>query len=410
MATDHEDSLAEALTGEFPGRDYHVRLSCRLCGGGLRPVLDLGRTPLANELPDRQDAEQDMFPLYLSQCVDCQHVQLPVVVNPQRLFHADYVYRSGTSPAFVKHLREFAREVQPARPGGFVVEVGSNDGTLLAEYQRFGHSVLGVDPSRGAADAAEAIRVPTIRAFFGRATLANWNLAGRKADLVVALNVFAHADDLGDIADGAWALLSDDGVFAVEVGYLPDMIARGVYRVCYHEHLSYHALRPLVSFLSRHGLWAFDAYRVPTQGGSIRLLAQPTPREYSPRLHDLLAREDDEAIDASRLTASIERDRASLHAILADARARGLKVAGYGAPAQLTTTAYALGLRHSDIAFVCDDSPLKQGKYTPGLHWPIVPPSALQTERPDLCVIFSANFSAQIIAAHPEFEGEWVCL
>jgi hypothetical protein len=130
----------------------------------------------------------------------------------------------------------------------------------------------------------------------------------------------------------------------------------------------------------------------------------------SARLQELLAAETLESIDASRLAKNIERDRAELQAVLADARARGLKVCGYGAPAQLTTTAYALGLRRSDIAFVCDDNPLKVGKFTPGLHWPIVPPSALQTERPDVCIIFSANFSASIIGAHSEFEGEWVTL
>ena len=397
------------MTDTNSGRDYRVRTDCRLCGGPIATRLALGNTPLANELTERQDTEQDTFPLYLAQCTDCQHVQLPVVVNPQRLFQRDYVYQSGTSAVFVKHLQELARDVQP-RAGGFVVEIGSNDGTLLSEYQRLGFSVLGVDPASNAADVAEARRVPTIRAFFGRATLANWNLAGRKADLVVALNVFAHADDLNDIAAGVAMLLADDGEFVIECGYLPDLVKRGIYRTIYHEHLSYWHAAPMFSFLMTHGLHLYDAERVPTQGGSMRYYASRAPRSQSERLRAILAAETPEAIDVSGLQPVIERDRAELQAILADARARDLKVCGYGAPAQLTATAYACGLRASDIAFVCDDSPLKQGKYTPGLHWPIVPPSALQTERPDVCIIFSANFSASIIAAHPEFAGEWVVL
>jgi SAM-dependent methyltransferase len=262
------------MTDTKPGRDYRVRTDCRLCGGPLATRLALGNTPLANELVDRQDAEQDTFPLYLAQCAICQHVQLPVVVNPERLFQRGYVYQSGTSPEFVKYLQAFARDVQPARAGGFVLEVASNDGCLLAEYQRLGFSVLGIDPAHNAADVAEARRVPTIRAFFGHATLANWNLAGRKADLVIALNVMAHIDDLSDVLIGICALLSDDGKFVMEVGYLPDMISRGVWRVCYHEHLSYHHIAPLVNFFASHGLEIVDAHRVPTQGGSIRVFSQ----------------------------------------------------------------------------------------------------------------------------------------
>lgn len=386
--------------------NYRIRFDCRLCGGILAEQLDLGETPLANELLTHTDKPQDTFPLYLSRCTVCNHVQLPVVVNPQRLF-ANYVYQSSTSPVFVKHLEDFARDVQP-KPGGFVVEIGSNDGTLLAEYKRKGFEVLGIDPANNIAEIAEARGVPTIRAFFGRATLANWHLTGRKADLVIALNVFAHSDELSDIAQGVSELLSDDGEFVVECGYLPDMIQRGVYSVIYHEHLAYWHAGAMFSFLMAHGLHLYDAERVNTQGGSMRYYASKRQQSQSDRLRAILAVETPESLDVRRLRAGIDKDRVELREVLDEAKAAGKTVCGYGCPAQLTTTAYALGLRHEDISFVVDDNPLKVGKYTPGLFWPIVPTSALIDKAPDICVVFSANFAADIINRHPDFAGEWV--
>lgn len=393
-------------------KDCHIRDTCRLCNGPITKVLDLGETCLANELPAAPiEGGQDKFPLYLSKCDACGHIQLPVVVNPERLF-SDYVYRSATSPVFVKHLHELAGDVQP-RPGGFVVEIGSNDGTLLAEYKRLGFEVLGVDPAHNIAAIAELENgVPTIRDFFSRATLKYWGLAGRKADLIVALNVFAHADDLSSILEGVAALLAPGGGFVFEVGYLPNVIENGLYRVVYHEHLSYHHLKPLQGFLSRHGLRMYDAELVNTQGGSIRVyVALADPPAYYPvsiRLAKLLELETTESVDVSRLSERVVFDKARIRAIFDDAEATGKTVCGYGAPAQLTTTCAALGIMSDDIAFVVDDNPLKVGKFTPGEFIPIVDVERLVEA--DICLIFSVNFAEDIIARHPELKGQWVTL
>ena len=392
---------------------YRIRTNCRLCGTPRDtmkpPALDLGSTPLANELLSSTALPQDLFPLYLVTCERCGHVQLPVVANPERLF-CNYVYQSSTSETFTSHLKEFASTVK-AREGAFVVEIGSNDGTLLKEYKARGCEVLGVDPASNIADIAENKNgVPTVRAFFGRETLANWNLVGRKADLILALNVFAHADDLGEIVEGVAGLLADDGRFVFEVGYLPSVIERGLYRVIYHEHLSYHHLAPLLPFFERYGLEVYDAERVNTQGGSVRVSVGW--RDKRPRTADLvklLAEEQKPgALDVGKLATRIKDDRESLRFELDEAQAAGKKVCGYGSPAQLVTTAYALGLSHSDIAYVCDDNPLKVGKYTPGLFWPIVPTSALYDGGASVCVIFSANFAGEIVNRHASWEGDWV--
>lgn len=376
----------------------------------MSEVLRLPDTPLANELSPSADFVQDVFPLFLSRCDSCGHVQLPVVVCPDRLFR-HYVYQSGTSPLFVKHLHDFARDVSvPA--GRLVVEIGSNDGTLLAEYARLGARVIGVDPAENIADIAENKNdVLTIRAFFGKETLGHPLLARKKADLIVANNVFAHADDLSDILDGVRCLLAEGGRFVFEVGYLCDVVSRGLYRVVYHEHVSYHHLSPLQGFLARHDLHLYDAVRVGTQGGSIRCFARVASlgdTAVSPGLFDLLAAETPDSVDVSLLSAVIASSRDSLRLKLDDVRAAGKTVCGYGSPAQLVTTCYALGVTRDDLSFVADDNPLKHGMFTPGLCWPIVPPMLLRETRPDVCVIFSANFSSDIISRYSGLGCEWI--
>lgn len=392
-------------------KDYTIRDTCRLCGGAIEKVLDLGETCLANEYVIRQDEPQDKFPLFLSRCRDCDHVQLPVVVNPERLFR-EYAYQSSTAPSFVKHLHDFARDVQP-RAGGFVVEIGSNDGTLLAEYKRLGFSVLGVDPAHNMAHVAETKnKVPTLREFFNKRTLENWYLKGRKADLIVALNVFAHADDLAGITEAVAELLADDGQFVFEVGYLPDVIEKALVGVIYHEHLSYHHLSPLYEFLKKHGLMLTDAQHVSTQGGSIRCFVR-RPRPLTVPSNSLLAMIQEEtpgALDLPALEEYAADSRRALHCTLAEAKLGNAIVCGYGAPAQLTTTCAALGITRQDIKYIVDDNPLKQGKYTPGTHIPIMPPSALYDGGADVCVIFSDNFADEIMERHSDWEGGWVRL
>lgn len=414
-------------------KDHKIRFHCRLCSGLLAKALDLGETCLANELPSwRIEGGQDKFPLYLSRCTICGHVQLPVVVNPERLFR-DYVYQSGTSPVFVKHLQNFARDVQPARTGGFVVELGSNDGTLLAEYKRLGFEVLGVDPAHNIANIAEIKnKVPTVRDFFSKGLVgSNWNLKGRKADLIVALNVFAHADDLAGIVEGVAELLADGGQFVFEVGYLPDVIAKGLYRICYHEHLAYWHLTPMIPFFERFGLELFETEPVNTQGGSVRCyvrhrgaVVQQTSNcirhadcrknhgAHMPGWHlrEMLAAETPEALDVSRLAVKIAEDKLSIREVLDQAKAAGQKVCGYGAPAQLTTTCAVLEITRDDIAYVCDDNPLKQGKFTPGEFIHIVPPSGLYDGGAQVCVIFSANFADDIRERHADWDGAWVTI
>ncbi|HEX6767406.1 MAG TPA: class I SAM-dependent methyltransferase [Polyangiaceae bacterium] len=395
-------------------RSFKRRERCTLCAAGARDlaeVMSLAPTPPANEFlrEDELSKPQDAIPLTLLLCGKCGHLQLAEIVDPERLFR-NYVYVSGTSPVFVAHFREYAKTAcERFGLGGesFVVEVGSNDGTLLKQFQGFGvKDVLGVDPASEIVKTAVAAGVPTLEAFFTTELAKKLRAERRPADLVCANNVFAHAEDLGDFARAAGTLLGPEGVFVFEVSYLRDVIEKLLFDTIYHEHTSYHALAPLVRFFEAQGMRLFDAERVESHGGSIRCFvchanaSHPT----SARLRELLEKERELGLESQavyvRFKQRITERGARLRSRLGEIRAGGERVAGFGAPAKLTTLMHEFGLGRESIDFICDDSAWKQGRYTPGTHIPVVASSELGARKPAWCVVFAWNFADSIVKKH----------
>jgi SAM-dependent methyltransferase len=387
--------------------DFRLRKTCRLCDGSTRMALELPPTPPANELVTREFVEsgqkQDVFPLEVMVCTKCGHVQLSGVVAPERLFRAT-PYRSGTSPVFREHLHKYAVDVM-ARFGvpKFVVEIGSNDGTFLKHFSD--SKRLGVDPS-----ACGLEEMWTLKYRFTRALAQSVRRAHPPgADLIVANHVFAHIDDLRDVALGVRELLSDDGVFIFEVGYLVDVLEKTLFDVIYHEHLSYHHLAPLIPFFERLGLNLFDAERVDTQGGAIRCYVKSAKYPVI-KTDQLVALLDDEAAELGydmggigELGVNIARIKTELGGTLSTLKEQGAHIVGYGAPAKCCTLMHTLGFGPEVLDFIVDDNPVKHGLYTPGKHVEIRPVSALYETKPDFVLVLAWNFAEDIVRKHPHF-------
>lgn len=400
---------------------FTTRATCRLCWGtNLRRVLDLPATPLANEFlpgdrhPLRAPKPQDEFPLYLASCASCGHVQLPVVVDPERLFR-EYVYVSGTSPVFVDHFRRYAEttfDQLHLEPGDFVIDIGSNDGTLLREYQKLGTKVLGIDPALEIARRATESGIETWPRFFQGHVIERILAEKGPAKLVVANNVFAHADDLEGFALGVKEILEPGGHFVFEVSYLVDVLRKTLFDTIYHEHLSYHSVEPLYHFFARLGMSLVDAQRVDTHGGSIRVIVQAMSGvAYSENARELMGEEqmlflatNPTPIFASFASTIAERGR-ELRAEIEKVKAAGGNVAGYGAPAKATTLLRTFGIEDL-LDFVVDDSPHKQGRYLPGGKLRVVPIGALdkgasegwlRKEWPEAVVVLAWNFADSIV-------------
>jgi len=394
----------------------HRRADCRLCAGtDLELVLALTPTPPANAFvpPAERDKPQPVFPLDLFLCRSCFHLQMLDVVDPRLLFE-NYVYVSGTSPVFVRHFQDYAAELirryAPA-PGSLALDIGSNDGTLLRFFKEAGLAVLGIDPARSIAEAATQAGIETKVGFFTPDFAERLRAERRAATIITANNVFAHIDDLAGVVRGVRSLLAHDGVFAFEVSYLVDVVEKTLFDTIYHEHLSYHSVRPLIPFFAANGMELIEAQRISTHGGSLRGIAQLRggPWKVGPSVGEALATEARLGLDRAESFRAFGRDidriKAELRLLLHGFKAAGKSIAGFGAPAKATTLMYHFDIGPKIVDFIVDDSPLKQGLLTPGMHIPVLGSSALAERHPDYLIVLAWNFAQSIMAKHTAYRA-----
>lgn len=385
---------------------YDLRVTCRVCGGSrLEPFLDLGSMPLANAIRDPSDTgEEFRAPLAVQRCLECTLSQLSAVVPASRLF-SHYVYRSEISATWRAHCERFADEACGEAglvPGSLVVDIGANDGTLLAAFRQRGHRAVGVDPAANLAPVARSKGVESMTAFWGRAAARDLVAAHGRPSLITATNVLAHVDDLDDFLGGIGDSLAENGLFALEVPYLGDLLEKGEFDTIYHEHLSYFLLRPILVLADRHGFEAAYARRIPIHGGGLRVyLRRGTGAPVAQSVKALQAFEADAGFDEPRPYAVFARQVRSIQRDLRDTLKRlgesGRRIAGFGASAKGATLLNAIGATPREIAYIVDDTPEKQGRLAPGTRIPIVSAEALRDRRPDDLVILAWNFVDEIL-------------
>lgn len=390
------------------------RTTCRLCDkNDLAQVLELSPSPLANSFVsvDCVEQVQNKYPLELCLCRSCGHAQLRVVIDPDALFR-DYLYVSSTSSVFVEHFRKYVDDVLTdlSLPKmGLVVDIGSNDGILLSFFKARELRVLGVDPAHDIARKANEVGIKTLPEFFTGNLAKTIKQDYGDASIITANNVFAHVDDLAGMTCGIRELLAPDGVFVFEVSYLLDVIEKTLFDTIYHEHLSYHSVIPLRVFFERQGMELIEARRVPSHGGSLRGIVQHRggPRPVSPSVATLAKREEQLGIHDVEVfhafSENLDRLKTELAGLLRELREQGKVIAGYGAPAKATTLLFHFNL--GDVLdFIVDDSPLKQNRFTPGHHVPVLPSQAIYERRPDYLLILAWNFAEAIMDNHQAFQ------
>ena len=359
------------------------RSSCRLCGmRKFDRVVSLKPSPLANSFLDKSKiAEEEIsYALDLYFCCNCNHVQLLDVVDPGLLFN-NYVYVSGTSSQFVKHFESYANKViskYEVPEGSFVLEIGSNDGTFLRKFIERKMEVLGVDPAKDIALNATKNGVNTWPRFFSQELAAEiYNKIGVPR-IIAANNVFAHCDNLSEIIEGVKTLMDRDSILIFEVSYLLDVYQKTLFDTIYHEHLDYHAVRPLKSFFDNHGMKLIDVERVASHGGSIRCAVQLSDGncKISDTVDKLCSLEIEMGLDTQdpfiEFVSRIDSIGRRLKELLLGIREDGKKIVGFGAPAKSTTLLNHYSIGGDILDYIVDDNQLKQGLYTPGGHIPIL--------------------------------------
>jgi SAM-dependent methyltransferase len=382
-------------------------------------VLAFGDMPLSDGIvnDEQRRAGEHLYSLTVVFCRDCCLMQILETVEPEILFGADYPYYSSFSDSLLQHSRENAFaliERKKLNANSLVVELASNDGYLLKNFQERGIAVLGIDPAPGPAAAAEKIGVPTICDFFTAEMARKLRGEGQRADVVIGNNVMAHIPDLNDFVEGISILLKEDGICVIENPYVKDLIESCEFDTIYHEHQCYHSVTAVSQLFARHGMTLFHVEHLPIHGGSLRYFGGPG-REPDETVKGYLADE-----IASGLTSfEYYRDfgaRASaikqeLVRVVTELKASGKRIAAYGAAAKGSTMLNYTGIDHRYLDFVVDRNVHKQGLYMPGVGVKIREPEALLTEMPDYVLILAWNFKDEILKQQAEYSrrgGSWI--
>jgi len=394
--------------------------NCRACNAGIDPFMSFGEMPIANGfLNEPEFSEEYFFEMEVAFCSTCNTFQLINQPEPERMFHEDYAFFTRTSGAMVAHFATFSDWLKSNYLTGddpFAVELGSNDGAMLENLAKAGIRHLGVEPSANVAAEAEKHGVKSLVAFFGSKTAQDILNEHGPADTISAANVMCHIPAMNDIGRAADILLKDTGVLIFEDPYLGDVIEKTSYDQIYDEHVFLFSAHSVESIFGPHGFELIDLLPQKTHGGSMRyVLGRKGQYPINASVSAILAKELSlgltDAATFDRFRENCERSRVMLVRILNDLKAEGKRVAGYAATSKSTTVLNYCDIGPDLIEFISDTTPIKQGKFSPGKHIPVVPYDDFKSNYPDYAVLFAWNHEVEIMAnekAFMDYGGRWV--
>ncbi len=381
-------------------------MQCRHCKNSLEHVfLDLGLAPPSNAYLSKEDLKKPeaKFPLKLFVCEKCWLVQTQDFSRADELFTSDYVYFSSVSKSWLDHAKKYCNMITKRldlHKNSFVIEVASNDGYLLKNFVASGIPCLGIEPTTNTANAARELGIDVLEEFFGEKMAENL----KKADLILGNNVYAHVPDINDFTKGMKAALKPGGTITLEFPHLLELIKQNQFDTVYHEHYSYLSLYSVSQIFKAAGLRVFDVEMLLTHGGSLRVYGchQADQRATTQAVNDMLKREEQSGLRDLKTYLSFQKKADKVKddflAFLHEQKKQGRKVAGYGAAAKGVTLMNYAGIQPDLIEYVCDAAPSKQGKYLPGSHIPVLPPTAIAEKKPDIIIIFPWNIAAEVKA------------
>ena len=371
--------------------------------------INIENAPLSNSyLSEEQLNEPEIFyPLKVFVCHRCFLVQVDEFEKPSEIFSDDYAYFSSFSKTWLEHAHKYVEMIDDRLelgPQSKVMEIASNDGYLLHQFVKKDIPCFGVEPTKCTVAAAREKGVETIVDFFCADLARHLSKERGKQDLIICNNVLAHAPNVNDFVEGLKIILALSGTVTLEFPHVEKLIKNNQFDTIYHEHFSYFSFETVESIFSAHGLLLYDVEELFTHGGSLRVYAQHAGSEHTPisdNVKALKAREREFGlVDIQRYSTfqrKAETTRDDFWFFLLDCKAKGKKIAAYGAAAKGNTFLNYCGIKGTQhIGFVVDASPHKQGKFLPGSHIPIVSDSRIRREKPDFVIILPWNLREEI--------------
>jgi len=380
---------------------------CILCNKGtVKKFVNLGRSALANNLISLKDLKkkEKKYPLILGKCEICSHVQLTELVNPKYMFD-NYLYLSSASLTLQKHLNSIPtaiNKIKKIKKNDLVIDIGSNDSTLLKGYKKFKTKTLGIEPAKNLSKYYKNNEISLINDYFNIATANKIRKKYGSAQIITATNVFPHLQNLKDFAKAINILLDDEGVLLIEAHYLRNLLNDVAFDTIYHEHCSYWSIKAVQTYFAMYGLELFNVDKLPIHHGQIRCwISKKNVRKISNNLKNLLKDEkrdktyhDSSLLKFGKKTLKI---KLKLNKFFNKIKENNEKIIGYGAPAKATTLISFLGINKSKINFIVDKNPLKQNKFMPGSRIPIYSIDYIEKFKPKYLFNFAWNFLSEIL-------------
>lgn len=393
---------------------------CLICKNPIKPFISFGKQPLANGFLKKEDfAKEYFFELKVCYCPKCYMVQLEDQPKPEQMFNENYAFFSGTSTHMAQHFQKFADSVTTTylkEKDPFVVEIGCNDGILLKNFAQKKIRHLGIEPSANVAEVAKKAGINVLCKFFNAETAKEIVKKHGQADAYLAANVMCHIPYLHSVIEGMEVLMKPKGIISFEDPYLGEVIQKTSYDQIYDEHVFLFSAHSIKYAFEQHGFELIDLTPIPTHGGSMRYtLARKGAYPVSSQVKTILAQEEKLGLTKAQtfetFRKNCEESKTELLKLLEKLHQEKKTVVGYAATSKSTTVLNYCGITNKHIQFISDTTPIKQGKFTPGTHIPVLPHDKFKDDYPDYALLFGWNHKDEIMKKEQAFVssgGKWI--
>ena len=388
---------------------------CLICNNNFNPFVDFGNMPIANAFSTKKELENEyFFSMKVGFCKNCNMVQLLDQPDREKMFHDNYAFFSSTSNYMIRHFQKFANSVtklQNLDQKSFVVEIGSNDGIMLQNFVSDKIPCLGIEPSKNVAEVARKKGIKVITEFFDESLANRISKNYQKADAILSANVMCHIPYMHSIYEGVKTLLNNEGVFIFEDPYLGEVIEKTSFDQIYDEHVFLFSALSIRYIANMHDLELVNVEPQVTHGGSMRYtIAHKGAKKISQNVIDLIKREKEIGLDKNHaylnFTDNVNKIKSDLIELLKNLKKNGKKVVAYGATSKSTTVTNYFGITPDLVECIYDTTPIKQNKYSPGAHIPVLPYDQFRDSNPDYVLLFAWNHAEEIMKKEIDFMGE----
>ena len=390
---------------------------CRICNSrNLIDVIDLISQPIPNGFLTREQLKQkeEKYPLAVVFCTNCSLMQLKYLVNAKVMFD-NYLYIPSASKTRINHFKNLADEVKKLtnfNEKSLIIDVGSNDGSLLIQFKNLGAKTLGIDPAENLVKVAALSGIETVNSYFDSKIATKVARKYGKAKAILATNVIAHINNLHEVMKGGEILLEDDGVFLMQFPYSLDLIEKNLFDTIYHEHLSYFSLKSLLVLAEKSELEIFNIEKSDLDGGSLKVYWKKKTdkkRKVNSSVINKILKEEEEfglydTKTYEKFRERVEKLKKDVVKKLKELKKKNKTIVGYGAAAKANVLLNYFGIDKKTIDYLVDSTPYKQGRFTPGSHIPIYSEDKIYETNPDYVIIFAWNFAKEIIDKNKKFK------